>query len=123
MAEISTVFIRHYAFVAVKTTLVFSASVNNLMHNTINGKLHVCFFLLESCHSGNIRLRGSSSGLTGWVDVCTEHSWTAICADNWDNSDASVACKQLGFSPYGMYELKWGIIVIIYFSCLILQEL
>ena len=56
-------------------------------------------YVIESCPEGEIRLRGSGSG--GRVEICTEQSWTTVCDAYWDNQDASVLCRQLGFSPYG----------------------
>ena len=65
---------------------------------------------------GSVRLRNSDasspSELPGYdlikdsvsrgvVEVCQSGSYSSVCADSWDRSDAVVACKQLGFSPYG----------------------
>ena len=38
----------------------------------------------------------------GIVEVCVNGSYTRVCDDGWDNSDASVVCSQMGFSRYGM---------------------
>ncbi len=37
----------------------------------------------------------------GRVEVCTEGLWSTVCGDDWSEREASVVCRQLGFSPYG----------------------
>lgn len=41
----------------------------------------------------------------GRIEVCLEGTFVAVCMEHWDNLDARVVCRQLGFSPYGEYLL------------------
>ena len=38
----------------------------------------------------------------GRVELCMNGSFYSICRDSWDLNHATVVCKQLGFSEYGM---------------------
>ena len=50
--------------------------------------------------NGDIRLIGGQN--QGRVEVCYANQWGSVCDDNWDNTDARVACRQLGFPPLGL---------------------
>ena len=48
-----------------------------------------------------LRLADGNNIGEGRVEIFFDNSWATVCDDIWDNTDASVVCKQLGFSTSG----------------------
>ena len=55
-----------------------------------------------SCTDGKIRLRNGYLQGEGRVEICINNAWGTVCDDGWDDADASVVCRELGYYPVGM---------------------
>ena len=55
-----------------------------------------------NCTDGELRLRGGATSREGRVEMCYDRQWGTVCDDYWGTNDAKVACRQLGFSSYGI---------------------
>ena len=48
---------------------------------------------------GELRLAGGLIHSEGRVEICINGNFGIICDDSWDNADAMVVCRQLGYDP------------------------
>ena len=84
-----------------------------------------CIYPPATCSHGDVRLAVGETvdsfyeGLTdynsayydkdglvsGRVEVCVSGRYGSVCQTPWTEEDASVVCKQLGLSEYGMLNM------------------
>ena len=60
---------------------------------------------LVECNDSDVRLfhfAGDNEN-EGRVEFCSSGRWILVCNDLWDNDDATVLCRQLGYNVDGKY--------------------
>ena len=52
---------------------------------------------MHVCDNGEVRLVGGIDSSEGRVEFCYDNVWGTVCDILWDDRDARVVCRQLGF--------------------------
>ena len=71
--------------------------------------MEILYCIIADCggQEGVIRLFNGSSVSDGEVEYCLDSTWTPVCGDDWDESEAAVACRHLGLVGEGIiYDVK-----------------
>ena len=67
--------------------------------------LILAIFFSVGCEQGSIRLVGGTVASEGRVEICNDGGYGTVCDDFWGNIDASVVCRQLGFTPLSKFAI------------------
>ena len=65
---------------------------------------HLCNFIAAPCSNGPLRLVGGNVPNEGRVEICLNDVWGTVCDDGWSTTDATVVCRQLGYSTQGQTQ-------------------
>lgn len=71
-----------------------------------------CVVLLDMCQHGEVRLQDGTAPWNGRVEVCMDGKWGSVCSDMWDDRDAEVACRQLGYFKKGKSSFTYTCFVL-----------
>ena len=71
----------------------------------------------QPCVESGVRLVNGTNQHEGRVEICSNNRWGTVCDNGWDENEAKVVCKQLGFSSIGeLLMLKLKCILVITWS-------
>ena len=56
---------------------------------------------ITGCSDGAVRVMGGANPLEGRIEICQSNEYGTVCDDFWDELEAKVVCKQLGYTENG----------------------
>ena len=80
--------------------------------------IFIDMYLFLVCDDDDVRLFGGDTENEGRVEFCSMGRWTLVCHDFWDNNDAQVVCRQLGFNVEGKLTCLTSLMINIITLCI-----
>ena len=59
--------------------------------------IYLPLYLHRPCTDYDLRLVGGQVPNEGRVEICMDQQWGTICDYSWDDNEARVVCRQLGY--------------------------
>ena len=67
--------------------------------------LCACVYIAD-CVDGDVMLQDGTHPSNGRVEICQYGIWQSVCSSHWDQNDAVVICRQLGYDSEGILDLQ-----------------
>ena len=74
------------------------------MPQLISIHIIILLFTTAPCITGQLRLAGGNIANEGRVEICMNNEWGTVCDDSFSSTDATVVCRQLGYSTTGLLK-------------------
>ena len=88
---------------------IFAFSLSDLKSTMFVHSIFKCnvMFFYADCNDSDIRLMGGPSVWEGRVEICLNNTFITVCDDLWDEKEAQVVCRQLGYTGPGFKYISF----------------